>query len=90
MNYQFRATEQFWRSFYNLSSPQKQSVREAWEFFKTDPFHPSLGVHKINNLSARYKKTIYSVVIESNLRVVFFIEDNVVISLDVGTHDLYR
>jgi hypothetical protein len=90
MNYQFRATEEFWRSFYNLSSPQKDSVRQAWELFKTNPFHPSLGVHKINNLSARYKKTIYSAVIESNLRVVFFIEDNLVISVDVGTHDLYR
>jgi hypothetical protein len=90
MNYQFRATEQFWRSFYSLSSSQKESVRNAWEFFKTNPFHSSLGVHKINNLSARYKKTIYSAVIESDLRVVFFIEGNFVISLDVGTHDLYR
>jgi hypothetical protein len=90
MSYQFRATEQFWRSFYGLSSPQKDSVRKAWQFFKTDPFHRSLGVHKINNLSARYKKTIYSAVIESNLRVVFFVEGNVVISLDVGTHDVYR
>lgn len=90
MNYQFRATEQFWRSFYELSSAQKDSVREAWKFFKSDPFHPSLGVHKIHNLSARYKKTIYSAVIESDLRVVFLIEGNLVISLDVGTHDVYR
>jgi hypothetical protein len=58
--------------------------------FQNRYFHPSLGLHKISNLSARYKKTIYSAVIESNLRVIFFIEGNVVIFLDAGTHDLYR
>jgi hypothetical protein len=89
MKYRFRATEQFWRAFYALSSSQKESVRSVWLIFKENPFDPRLGVHKINFLSAHYRKTIYSVVIESDLRVVFFLEGNVVMTVDVGTHAIY-
>ena len=90
MNYQYRAVEKFWRNFYRLSDSQKTSVRRAWNLFKSDPFHPILGPHEIHRLSALAKHTIYSAVVEGDLRVVFRIDGDWVTTLDVGTHKLYR
>jgi hypothetical protein len=90
VSYRYRAVEKFWRNFYRLSPPQKQSVRRAWETFKNDPFHPALGSHEIRELSAKAKHTIYSAVIEPDLRVIFRIDGSWVTTLDVGKHKLYR
>jgi hypothetical protein len=90
VNYTYRATEKFWRDFYRLSNSQKESVRRAWLIFKRDPFQRSLGTHEVRVLSARAKHTIYSVVVEADLRVLFRIDGGFVTSLDVGTHKLYR
>ena len=90
VSYQYRAVEKFWRNFHALNSEQKESVRRAWSIFKTNPFHPSLGAHEIRVLSSRAKHTIYSVVIEADLRVLFRIDESAVTSLDVGTHKIYR
>jgi mRNA-degrading endonuclease YafQ of YafQ-DinJ toxin-antitoxin module len=70
------------------TSEGKRSFRLS--IFKRDPFDPRLGTHRISSLSARYKKIIYSVMIEADLRIVFYIEDDVVHTLDVGTHSIYR
>jgi len=75
---------------YALSSGQKDSTRRAWKIFKENPFDRRLRAHKIHRLSARYGRTIYAVEIEPNLRAVFYIEHNVVVTVDIGTHDLYR
>ena len=90
MNYRYRAVEKFWRNFYRLTDSQKTSVRQAWDLFKSDPFHPTLGSHEIHRLSALAKHTIYSVVVEGDLRVLFRIDGDWVTTLDVGTHKLYR
>ena len=90
MNYRFKATETFWGAFYALSPAQKESTRGAWEIFKADPFDPRLHPHKIHSLSARHKRTVHSVTIGGDLRVVFFVEGEVVYTLDIGTHALYR
>jgi len=88
--YRFRATENFWKRFYRLSPGQKASVRRVWTIFKSDPFDSRLGTHKINKLSAQYHKTIYSVVIEADLRVIFYLEGATVWTVDIGTHAVYR
>lgn len=90
MTWRFRAAETFWKKFYTLSPKQKESTRVAWKIFKCDPFDPRLGTHRINSLSARYGRTIYSVVIEGDLRVVFYIESGTVWTVDIGTHAIYR
>lgn len=89
MKYQYRAVERFWKDFHRLSSSQKESVRRAWDVFKINPFHASLGTHEIHALSARAKHTIYSVVAEGDLRVIFRIDGDWVTTLDVGTHRIY-
>lgn len=90
MNYRFRASEQFWRSFYQLSVSQKEATRRTWVIFKQNPFDPRLRTHKIHSLSALYKKTIYSVVVEGDLRVVFYLEGDTAYSVDIGSHSVYR
>ena len=86
----FTATEQFWKNFYDLPPEQKESVREKWLTFRQDPFHPSLGTHKIARLSALAGHTIRSVVIEHDLRVIFRVDGSVVTTLDVGKHKIYQ
>jgi len=56
MKYRYRAVERFWTSFYRLSPAQKESVRKAWKIFKEDPFDPRLRTHKIQSLSAHYRR----------------------------------
>lgn len=89
MSYRYRAVEKFWKDFHRLNSSQKASVREAWSVFKVDPFLPSLRTHEIHALSARAKHTIYSVVVEGDLRVIFRVDGDWVTTLDVGTHRIY-
>ena len=90
MSYVFKATPTFWKKFHELPNKQKEVVREKWQLFKADPFYPSLGTHKIHKLSAVAKHTIYSVVIESNLRILFRIDGEIINTFDLGTHDLYQ
>ena len=85
----FEASETFWRNFYNLSPSQKQSTREAWRIFKIDPFDPRLRAHKIQRLSAALGRTVYAVEIEANLRVIFYLDGDLVRTVDIGTHDIY-
>lgn len=90
MKYRFKPTEGFWESFYGLTPRQKDSTRRAWKIFKQNPFDPRLRPHKIHKLSALYRKTIYAVDIEGDLRVVFFVEDDCIVTVDIGTHDIYK
>jgi mRNA-degrading endonuclease YafQ of YafQ-DinJ toxin-antitoxin module len=58
--------------------------------FKQNPFDSRLRSHKIHKLSARFSRVIYAAEIEADLRVVFYIEGNTVVTVDIGSHDLYR
>jgi hypothetical protein len=51
---------------------------------------PVLRTHKIHGLSTKLRRTIYSVSIESDLRAIFYIHGDVVVSLDIGDHAIYR
>jgi len=89
LKYRYQASETFWREFYRLPAKQKEAVRQVWGIFRQDPFAPSLGVHKIHSLSALYKRPIHSVVIEKDLRAVFYLEGDTVFTVDLGTHEIY-
>jgi hypothetical protein len=90
MKYRFRASRSFWRSFSRLSVQEQESARTAFEIFKNDPFDTRLRVYKIHKLSARYRQTIYAVTIESDLRAVFYIEGDLIVTVDIGSHGVYR
>jgi mRNA-degrading endonuclease YafQ of YafQ-DinJ toxin-antitoxin module len=86
----FRASETFWRNFYHLTPTQKASAREVWKIFKENPFDPRLRTHKIHRLSAALGRTVYAVKVESDLRVIFYLDGDLVRTVDIGTHALYK
>ncbi len=90
MNYRFRTAPSFRRALRKLSTSQKQSAKKTFSIFKQNPFDPRLKPHKIHRLSAEYGVTIHAVSIESDLRVVFYVEGDTVWSVDIGTHSIYR
>lgn len=82
---------QFWKSFAKLTKEQKARAREKFQLFKQGPpWDKSLNVHKIEKLSARAKETVRSVTVEGNLKAVFVVRGDTTISLDIGTHDIYK
>jgi mRNA-degrading endonuclease YafQ of YafQ-DinJ toxin-antitoxin module len=58
--------------------------------FNQNPFDSRLRSHKIQKLSARYGRVIYAAEIEADLRVVFYVQGDTVVTLDIGSHALYR
>ena len=58
--------------------------------FKSNPFDPRLRTHKIHRLSARLGRTIYSVWMEKDLRALFYLEQDTVVTIDIGSHRMYR
>jgi len=89
LSYTYKASEEFWKNFYELSAAQKSSARYAWQIFKENPFDSRLKPHKIHYLSAQSKRTIYSVWVEDDLRVVFYVSGDTVFTVDIGTHEIY-
>jgi hypothetical protein len=90
VKYRFKAAENYWKKFYQLLPRQKESARQKWAIFKADPFDPRLGTHRITKLSGRFNKTVYSVVIELDLRAIFYLEGDIVWTVDIGSHSVYR
>ena len=86
----FKTTPAFRTALRKLTPRQKASARNAFDIFKDNPFDARLRTHKIHGLSAKLRRTIYSVFIESDLRTIFYIEADVVVSLDIGDHAIYR
>src|ERR1700733_1945390 len=90
VKYQFKTTPAFRRALSKLSVSQKITSKNAFAIFKRDPFDPRLRTHKIHHLSSLYKKTIYAVKIEDDLRSIFYVDGENIVSLDIGTHAIYR
>lgn len=90
MKYRFKTTPSFRKALGKLTAGQKESARKAFAIFKADPFDPRLRTHKIHGLSVRFGRTIYSVWVEADLRAVFYLDGEIVVSVDVGAHSIYR
>ena len=86
--YRFRAPPTFWASYRKLTPEQKTATKRAFQIVLKYPFDPRLRTHKIHALSARAKRTIY--VSAADLRALFFIRGDEIVSFDIGTHDVYR
>jgi hypothetical protein len=87
---QFKATDSFWKSYRGLTPQQKEAADEAFKIFCQDPWDARLRTHKIHSLSARYRTTIWSAVILADLRAVFYADGDTIISVDIGTHAIYK
>jgi len=85
----FRRAPSFRKAFGKLDAEMQALAKEKFKIFREDPFHPSLGTHRINRLSALYKRTIYSACLDGDLRAVFYVEGKVVMSVGIGSHKIY-
>ena len=90
MKYRYVAQPKFWKNYRKLSVSQQDSARAAWQLFKHDPFDARLHTHRINSLSSIFKRTVYAVVLEGDLRIVFYIEGDTVVTVNIGSHDIYK
>ena len=88
--YVFKTTPAFRTALTKLTPRQKASARMAFGIFKDNPFDARLRTHKIHGLSAKLRSTIYSVSIESIWVPIFYVYGDLVVSLDIGDHAIYR
>ena len=88
--YRYGTVPTFWASYRRLTPDQKAAAKRAFKIFVQDAFDSRLRTHKIHSLSARAKRTIYAVEVATDLRALFFIRGDAIISFDIGTHDVYR
>jgi hypothetical protein len=66
-------------------------AKSKYAIFKKDPFDSRLGAHKIHKLSSRYGTTVYGGHVEGDLCFTFLKDSpSSVLSLDIGTHDIYK
>jgi mRNA-degrading endonuclease RelE of RelBE toxin-antitoxin system len=90
MQYRYKPTKKFWEQFQALPDRQQKLAREKFRIFAKNPFDARLRTHKIHRLSAIWRQTVHAVVIEGDLRAAFYIEGNTVVSVAIGTHDIYK
>jgi len=69
-----RTTEKFRALFVFLPNTIKAQAKEAYQQFKSDPYHPSLQFKRVHS-----SKPIYSVRINLDYRAVGIIQDNEII-----------
>jgi len=89
VKYKFKTQPSFRKALAKLSASQRISAKKAFAIFKNDPFDLRLHTHKIHHLSSLYKRTIYAVRIEGDLRSIFLLNGEDVVILDIGSHAIY-
>lgn len=64
-----------------------KKIQKQLKFFSENPKHPSLKTHKLKGgFSARW-----SISVEGNIRMVYYLNGNKAVFFDMGTHDeVYR
>ena len=78
---------QFLESFSKLPKKIQNKAYVKEGIFKTNPFHPILHTHKLHGK----EKEVWAFWIDQKYRIKFiFLEDGVVLFLDIGTHDIYE
>src|SRR6266550_6827569 len=76
----------FWRSFGKLSAQQQRNARRRFLFSNRTLFIRAC----VPTRSTNSPPVIYAAEIEADLRVLFYIEGDVVVTVDIGSHALYR
>lgn len=86
----FVAEKTFWQDFDKLPLRQQKLAMQKFQIFRQNPFAISFKTHKIHNLSQKYKQTIYFAALEGDLRVIFFVQNDTLYSVSIGSHKIYR
>lgn len=84
---EIRIYQQFEKSYKKLSQKVKARAAIKERVFRENPFHPTLKTHKLHGK----EKEMWAFWINQKYRIKFiFLEEGVVLFLDIGTHDIYE
>lgn len=88
MSYEIEFTQSYEKRVFNFLKKHKNIVskyKKTLELLEINPFHPSLRLHKLQGRL----NVLYSVSIDMQYRISieFYIENNRIIPIDIGTHD---
>ena len=77
--------EKIAKKFFKKHPDLKQKYKKTLKLLATDPFHPSLRLHKLQGNLKEY----YSVSLDLKTRIIldFVIIENKIYLIDIGTHD---
>jgi proteic killer suppression protein len=77
---------QFKKSYKKLPLTIKKKAEIKEKIFRKNPFHPSLKTHKLKGKL----KDIWSFSVDNKYRIIFIFDNNDVIFLDIGGHEIYE
>lgn len=80
-------TERFEDQFAKLPLEIKKKSTKVTSFFKENPFHPSLRLHKLKGKL----EGLWSISVDRRYRIIFDIMDEgVVMYMSIGIHSIYE
>lgn len=78
---------QFEKHYRKLLKKLKEAAKQKEVVFRENPFHPSLETHKLHGKD----KGAWGFSVDRRYRIKFlFLENNRVLFLDIGLHDIYQ
>lgn len=77
-------TARFWKHYERLPKEIMQQADEAYEIWKTNPFHPSLQFKRVDP-----KDPIYSVRVGLHYRALGWLERDTIAWFWIGDHEEY-
>ncbi len=85
MTRELRFTARFDRSFRRLPKRIREQTYQKLALYLDNPAHPSLRVKRV-----RATAGVWEMSITMNYRLTFEIDDDIVLLLTIGTHDILR
>ena len=88
MSYEIRITDDYLkkvRKFIKRHNDMASRYDKTIQILRENPYHPSLRLHKLNGELNEY----YSVSINIEYRIImdFIVVDQIIIPINIGTHD---
>ena len=88
--FRFKRTKRFKRDFRKLQPFEQAKAEALFKIFKKNPWDKALKTHKISALSQRAGTPIWAIYVDADIRALFMQKGNVIISLNIGNHDVYK
>lgn len=84
---EIRVSQKFEKNYKRLPKRVKEQAKQKEVVFRTQPFNPRLGTHKLHGKEKEY----WAFWINRSYRIKFaFLPSGEVLFFDIGTHDIYK
>lgn len=86
MAFRLTPTKQFLKHFEALTLSERKQLRKKMEILVENPFHPSLRSKRIKGTTELFECSV-----NMDIRIIWcFEEDQIIMLLDVGHHDILK